>query len=112
MSLLAHLNFTFKVMFKVKELTNVGVSNPAAGLHKIAEIISQLDSDFSRCLANFKAFINEVCKFAEMQPIRQSLPVVMPYLPSTLTSMATEEALRLMNSPDPFLMLLAVRTER
>ena len=66
MSLLAHLNFTFKVMFKVKELTNVAVSNPVAGLHKIAEIISQLDMDFSRCLANYKAFINELSKFAEI----------------------------------------------
>ena len=51
MSLMTHLNFTFKTMFKLKQAS--AKISQSQQLGKIAEIISQFDNTFSRCISNF-----------------------------------------------------------
>jgi len=103
MSLLSHLNFAFKVMYKLK-----AGANPQQDLTKVIEIINQFDNVFQRCLLNYEKLVAEMRKVNEVQHIRASLPTVHTDLPVLLMREADKEARRLWTSPNVFSQLLSV----
>ena len=83
MSLLTHLNFTFKTMYKLKQ----GEAQASSGsqLSKVGEIITQFDTVFTRCLVNFNGMLKTVRGVSELHHILAALPTIKTFLANTLT---------------------------
>ena len=86
MSLMTHLNFTFKTMFKLKKAR--AQASQSHQLVKVAEIISQFDSSFSRCLINFEQMLNRVRATSELQHVVAAFPSTQVNLLDTLSASA------------------------
>ena len=63
MSLLAHLNFTFKVMYRLKQGKNTTSGN---NLDKVLEIINQFDAVLMRCLLNYEQLLTNIRKINDV----------------------------------------------
>ena len=83
MSLLAHLNFTFKVMFKLKQGANADQN-----LSAVADVISQFDSVLQRCLQSFEQLCADMRKINDVQHVRAALPQVNTNLTHVLSQTA------------------------
>ena len=66
--LLAHLNFTMKVLYRI----NQGSGN--ANLDQIKHLIKTFDAQFSQCLENFRSFLAQVNKLNDLEHLRRNLP--------------------------------------
>ena len=92
MSLLTHLNFTYKVMYRIKQGSTPG---QGTGLDQVAEFIKHFDNTFQRCLLNYDNLIGNVRKINDLANIRAALPTVPLNLAETLTTLAEAETRRL-----------------
>ena len=94
--LLAHLNLTLKVVFRINQQIH-GANNPA--LANIRGVIDQFDQIFGKCQSNYSLFVEQVKKQGEFSHLIGFLAQIQPDLQSKINESAIRESERLAGRP-------------